>query len=187
MARLCVRFWNTRTPGPKKSIQNPLNDSTSQNLGCSWTTPLKNWLRAYFYTKISKGLSWFWACGFGCFHILLAREDFLEGSFAPNVSDLEISGSKFFFIIPTPLNNLGFQNNFGQTFFYIRSPELISIPHFFRTEVLASCNASESRAFHGRASSDFISFWANHSDLSGGHPKWWFSKESPPKIPLIQV
>ena len=28
------------------------------------------------------------------------------------------------------------------------------------------------------------SFWANYSDLSRGHPKWWFSKGIPSKIPL---
>ena len=26
-------------------------------------------------------------------------------------------------------------------------------------------------------------FWANYSDLSRGHPKWWFSKGIPSKIP----
>ena len=27
------------------------------------------------------------------------------------------------------------------------------------------------------------SIWANYSDLSRGHPKWWFSKGIPPKSP----
>ncbi len=31
------------------------------------------------------------------------------------------------------------------------------------------------------------SIWKNYSDLSRGHPKWWFSKGSVPKPPLIQV
>ena len=30
-------------------------------------------------------------------------------------------------------------------------------------------------------------FWANYSDLSRRHLKWWFSKGIPPKLPLIQV
>ena len=30
-------------------------------------------------------------------------------------------------------------------------------------------------------------FWANCSDLSRGHPKWWYTKGIPPKMPLSQV
>ena len=29
--------------------------------------------------------------------------------------------------------------------------------------------------------------WVNYSDLSRGHPKWWFSKGIPLQIPLNQV
>ena len=34
---------------------------------------------------------------------------------------------------------------------------------------------------------DIHRFWANYSDLSRGHPKMWFGRESPLKKALIQV
>ena len=50
-------FGSPSTPGQKKSIiQNPPNNCIIQNLGCSWTTPLKKCLGACFEIRFSKGL-----------------------------------------------------------------------------------------------------------------------------------
>ena len=43
------------------------------------------------------------------------REDLVEASSSSKFSDFQISGSKLL-VIPTPLSNLGSQNNLGQTF-----------------------------------------------------------------------
>ena len=44
-----------------------------------------------------------------------------EGFSSPNFSNFEIYGSKLC-IIPIPPNNLGFQNNWVQTFYYSETP-----------------------------------------------------------------